>query len=213
MSLIRRSAASFPLIALVTAVAFPFAARVSAQPNRQPNRQPQQVPVEQLIRLEEVSSDMVRTPEFDYRVRGMSTRKDGRKEWLQVKVSYRTAKEWTDDITITFYAVLEGDEDDLPRGSETRNMFTGTVSYVNVPKGDHQATMYLDPDTAERYGDVIALAALVTIDGRSAGNPLMEPRAQRPWWEEQTPVAYPLLNRSETPWGLVEMDQHNTIKP
>lgn len=212
MSLIRRSATSFPAFALFVAISFSSIERLHAQ-QRPPAGQPRQVPVEQLIRLDEVESERVSTPEFDYRVRGMSTDRDGRKSWLQVKASYRTAKDWTDEITITYYVVLEGDADDLPQGSETKNMFTGTVTYVNVPEGDHESTMYLDPNTAERYGEVIAVAALVSIEGRSAGNPLTEPSTRVAWWERQTPLAFPLLNRWETPWGLVEIESHNTIKP
>ena len=204
MSLTRRSAVQLPL-AILLAVLF-FGLSIHAQA---PGRQ---IPVDQLIRLGDVEAEGVSTPQFDYNVRGMSTKRDGRMEWLMVRAEYRTAKEWTDEVTITFYVVLRGDEDDLPEGAGNPNMFTGTVTYVNVRKGDHEATMFLDPNTFERYGEVVAAAAVVSIEGQDAGF-MADPRPQNPWWETQTPVATPLLDRSESPWALIEIEKHGTLQP
>jgi hypothetical protein len=204
MSLIRRFAAKLPLVVLL---ALCFRLPLSAQQPRQP-----QVPIEQLIRLGSVEAEGVSTPQFDVSVRGMSTQRDGRMEWLMVRAEYKTAKDWTDEVTVTFYVVLEGDAEDLPAGSNTKNMFTGTVTYMNVRQGDHESTMFLDPNTFERYGDVIAVAAVVNLDGRPAGE-LTDPSTTVKWWERQSPLPIPLLNRSESPWALIEIEKHDTIKP
>jgi hypothetical protein len=204
MPLTSRFAVKLPLIILL-ASAF-SAAPIHAQQARAP------VSVEQLIQLRKIEADEVSTPQFDFNVRGMSTRRDGRRDWLMLRAEYRTALEWTDEVTVTFYVVLRGEVENLPRGADNPNMFTGTVTYMNVKKGDHEATMFLDHNTFERYGDVVATAAVVTINGQDAGF-LADPQPNSPWWKTQPPVSIPLLTRAESPWALIEIEKHDTIKP
>jgi hypothetical protein len=204
MTLFRRPAAFYPFLLMCGVCA--CGGRLLAQA---PGQEPA---VDQLIRMTKVDYSAVYTPQFEVGVRGMSTQRDGRKQWLMMTAEYKTAMEWTDEVTVTFYVVLEGQEKDLPRGSNTRNLFTGTVTYVNLPKGDHVSTMFLDPQTFARYGKVIASAALVDVDGRSAGVET-KPSSTVKWWEGQSPNQIPLAKRSDTPWALVEIEKHDTIKP
>ena len=157
----------------------------------------------------------VGTPDYDYQVRG-SSRSDGRREWLVLTCEYDLAAEWTDEIRFNYYVVLEGRPDDLPEGAEPRNLFAGNVSYVHVKRGQHQSTMFLDPNTFERYGskDIVATAVVVEINGEEAGT-IVEPAssAQSGWWKAKSPLSTPLLRRDESPWKFVEIEAHNTIKP
>jgi len=171
-----------------------------------------EIPVSQLIRVQDVDAGSVNTPQYDVSVRGMSIQRDGRRDWLMARAEYKTSQEWTDEITVTFYVVLKGDPDDLPEGARPLNMFSGTVTYMNVKKGDHVATMFLDPNTFERFGDIEAVAVIFNIDGQLAGG-ATEPSTNVKWWERESPNAIPLLNRSESPWALIEMERHETIKP
>jgi hypothetical protein len=173
---------------------------------------PTQVPVSQLLRVKDVDAGSVNTPQYDVSVRGMSIQRDGRRDWLMLFAEYETALEWTDEITVTFYVVLKGEAEDLPEGSKPLNLFSGTVTYMNVKKGnDHVATMFLDPNTFERYGKVEAVAVVFSINGQETGK--TEPASNVKWWEREAPNAIPLLNRSESPWALIEMERHGTIKP
>jgi hypothetical protein len=169
-------------------------------------------PAAQLLRVESVDAGSVVTPQYDVNVRGMSTQRDGRRSWLMVVSEYKTAPEWIDEVTVTFYVALRGDPEDLPEGAKPVNLFSGTVTYMNVKKGDHQATMFLDPNTFERFGEVEAVAVVINVDGQLAGG-MADPRTTVKWWERETPNAIPLLKRNESPWALIEMEQHETIKP
>ncbi len=173
-----------------------------------------QVPASQLLRVEEVEAGNVKTPEYDVSVQGMSIKRDGRRDWLMARAEYKTAKEWTDEVTVTFHVVLKADPKDLPAGARPFNLFSGTVTYMNVKKGDHVATMFLDPNTFERYGKIEAVAVVFSVDGEEAewkAEP--QPRPDNLWWERESANAIPLLKRSESPWALIEMERHETIKP
>lgn len=170
------------------------------------------VPVSQLIRVEDVDAGSVNTPQYDVSVRGQSIQRDGRRDWLMAEAKYKTSQEWTDEITVTFYVVLKADPKDLAEGAKPLNMFSGTVTYMNIKKGDHKATMFLDPNTFERYGDIEAVAVIFNINGQLAGG-ATEPSTNVKWWERESPNPIPLLKRNETPWALIEMERHETIKP
>ena len=175
---------------------------------------PQRVPVSQLIRLDDLEAESVKTPEYNPKVSGMSVQRDGRRSWLQLRVDFRTAPEWMDEVTFTFHVALQGDPEDMPQGSEAVNMFTGTVTYINIPRGDHRATMYLDPNTFLRYGDVRAVAVVANVGGELAGG-LVEPEssAASEWWKKRTANSIPLMPRNETPYAFVEIDRQETVKP
>lgn len=161
-----------------------------------------------------VKFDAVNTPEFSVDVRGASTRRGGRREWLQLTTEYDMALPWLDELTVTFYVVLNADARNFPAGAPLVNMFTGSVTYQNIKQGRHQSTMFLDPNTLERYGRPSAVAVVFNVQGRPAGGSV-EPQstgASR-WWTTQTPHSIPLLKRNETPWSLVEIEYFNTIKP
>lgn len=174
-----------------------------------------QPPASQFIRLRELNAEPINSPHYDVNLRERSPQRDGRREWLQVIAEYDTALEWTDQITFTFYVALKGDPKDLPEGSKPTNVFSGTVTYVNVPKGSKQLVdMFLDANTFERYGEVFAVAIEVQLNGENAAFDT-EPKnlAARRWWETETPNAIPLLPRSETPFQMVEIDRQGTQQP
>jgi len=167
-----------------------------------------------LINIRGVRFDSMFTPEFSYSLRGRSTQRDGRRQWLQVSSEFDTSPEWMDEVTLTFYVVLRANARNLAEGANPNNMFTGTVTYVNVKRGRHTATMFLDPNTFERFGTPQAVAVVFNVGGRQAGGDV-QPRSTQEsrWWTTMPPNGIPLLNRNETPYGLVEIEQFNTVKP
>lgn len=167
-----------------------------------------------LINVRGVRFDSIFTPEFSFSLRGQSTQRDGRRQWLQVSSEFDTSPEWMDEVTLTFYVVLRADPRNFPEGAPPVNMFTGTVTYINVRRGRHTATMFLDPNTFERFGTPQAVAVVYNIGGRQAGGDVQPRNTQESrWWTTQTPHGIPLLNRSETPFALVEIERNLTIQP
>ncbi len=177
---------------------------------------PQAAPaVAQWINLRGVTAETVASPNFEYNVRGMSTQRDGRSNWLRVMAEYDTAPDWIDEITFTFYVVLQGNEGDLPEGARQNNLFSGSVTYVHVPRARRMvADLFLDPNTFARFGRPTHTAVVVTINGQNAARSVSPERtAELEWWTRETPNEIPLLSRKETPFALVEHDRLPTIKP
>ena len=166
------------------------------------------------ITVRSVRFDAISTPDFQYNVRGVSTRRDGRRDWLQLTTEYDQDLPWLDELTVTFYVVLTADERNFPQGAPLTNMFTGSVTYQNIKRGRHRSTMFLDPNTFERFGRPSAVAVVYNVQGRAAGGEVQpQNTAASRWWTTQTPHSIPLLNRAESPWALVEIEQFQTIKP
>jgi hypothetical protein len=174
-----------------------------------------EIPVAQMIRLRTVEAKEISSPNYNVDVRTESIRRDGSLKWLMVTAVYDTMPKWTDEITLTFYVVLRGKVDDLPQGAKEINLFSGTVTVVNVPRTkESETTMFLDPYTLARYGEPTHVAVVITINGQPAAG-MAEPSssAASQWWTKETPNQTPLLTRDKTPFAFVEIDKQNTIKP
>ena len=166
------------------------------------------------ITIGSVQATPVKTPEYGVSVSGMSTKRDGRQNWLMVSCEFDSAAPWQDEVTFTFYVALEARSADLKSGAPVKNVFSGSVTYMNVKHGRHQATMFLDHNTFERYGKVFAVAVEANIEGQAAGRSAQPASlAASQWWKTQTPFEIPLLRRDESPFRFVEIEGHNTIKP
>ncbi|WFB37619.1 hypothetical protein P3T73_07580 [Kiritimatiellota bacterium B12222] len=187
---------------------FALKSQLSAQPSAQ-------LTPSEMIQIRSVEAEKIASPRYAVDVRGQSTKNDGSLQWLEVSVEFDTRLKWTDEITFTMYVVLQGKPENLPEGAQPVNMFSGTVTIVNVPqvkKGN--LSMYLDPYTLARYGEPTHVAVVATIDGEPAAG-IAEPSssAASQWWTRQTPNATPLLSRDKTPYIFVEIDGQNTIQP
>ncbi len=145
-----------------------------------------------------------KTPMFQTSVQGQSSGR--RTEWWRVVVEFETAPEWIDELEFTYYAYLK---DKSNKGAEV--MFRGTVTYVNVVKGKHLSDMFLHPSTVERMGSVEQVAVVVKYRGATVA---VENSAKMPnWWERFSPVDGVLLNRSQTPFSVLDFDSFEAIKP
>ena len=183
--------------------------RLTAQPTGP------EIPPSQMIRLRSIEAKTINSPEYSVDVRSESVKRDGSLKWLMVEAIYDTMPKWTDEITLTFYVVLEGKPEDLPEGAKKFNLFSGSVTVVNVPKTkEAETTMFLDPYTLARYGEPTHVAVVINIDGQLAAG-MAEPSssAESQWWTKETPNQTPLLTRDKTPYAFVEIDKQNTIKP
>jgi len=173
-----------------------------------------QIPAKDMIRLRDVTAEAIRTPNYSVDIQSQSVTRDGIRRWLRIQAVYDTSQDWTDEITFTFYVVLKGKAKDLPEGAPELNMFTGTVTVVNVPKSRQAVTaMYLDTFTLARYGEVSNAAVVININGELAAG-LAEPSssAQSQWWTKMTANQTQLLNISETPYAYVEIDKQFSIQ-
>jgi len=172
---------------------------------------PPAVPASARINIRGVKMESEKTPDYAISARG-TVKRDGRADWLKLSCEYDILPPWTDEITFTYYVVLNGTPANLGPDRKPVNLFTGAVTYQNVKQGRHTSTMFLDPNTFERFGRPSHVAVVVDIGGQPAGGKA-NPEVATEWWKSEAPQPIPLLRRDETPWRFLEIEANNTIKP
>ena len=114
----------------------------------------------------------------------------------------------------------------MTRDPETKqnvySFYKMAVRYVDIAEGrDHMAIVYLRPAALERYGEPVAVAAVITLEGEVVAE-ISDEAAKLPanWWKNPlvtdskattTRDGY-LLDRSKSPWALINTDDYEVIK-
>ncbi len=128
-------------------------------------------------------------------------------EWQRVAVRYDTEPDWIDEIEFRYLVLVKN-----PKTS-AYTLFPGAVTYVDVAKGKgHVSTVFLRPQTLERYGPVEWAGVKVFVGGEQVAVGQV-PDDPKPWTANVRAVENVLLNRSRTPFALIAVDNYETIKP
>ena len=139
-----------------------------------------------------------------------------------ISVIYDSAPDWIDDLLVQFH-VLTMKPDPQTR-QNVYSLFKKQVRYGDIERGrDHRAMAFLRPAAVKRYGDVVASAAILTVEG-TVVDEQSETSIDLPefWWRNELVLNNPrveltvregyLLNRKESPWMLVNPDDYEVIK-
>lgn len=165
----------------------------------------QPAPAKLPISVKKIDGARVETPA--YSVKGFQATGKA-KQWFRVFAEYDSEPDWIDELNFTFYVMVKGKTRDVPAAS----LFKGEVTQIHIPAGNrHIVDMYIHPNVLARFGDVAQVAIEVRQGGRllaQGGKP--EPTAA--WWNNFAPVEGVLLDRSKTPFALVEIDEQEIIK-
>lgn len=142
-----------------------------------------------------------RTPVFKT---STSQQSSNASDWWHGVVEFETAAEWTDEIEFDWYVYVESSK-------QGNQMFRCITVYVNIPKGKHNADVFLNPNTLARYGIPKYTAVVVKVNGAVVDS---KSTANTPnWWNNFSPVDGVLLNRSMTPFAVLDYDDYPCIKP
>lgn len=190
---------SLAVVALSTAAAHPAIAQAPAPAPA----------ADRVLNIKKIDAGKVKTP--DYVVKpSLPTQRT--REWYKIEVIYDTEPEWVDEVTFTYYVVVKAKQPQPGRSAFT--LFKGDVTYINVEKGRHKSDIYIHPSTLARYGEVERVAALVNIGGRLVGmEGLPSGSTSTRWWEQLQPQDGFLLNRTQTPFAMINFDDYEAIKP
>lgn len=166
-----------------------------------------------VLRIRSVEAEALKTPVYDVRASGINNT-EAKREWLRIQSEFDTASEWMDEVTFTYYVLLKARRrEDVAPATTPYNVFKGTVTYVNVPKGNKiQSAMFLDPWSFQRFGSVEKAAVQVSYRGSIIAEE-SSPADRERWWERAPAHSVPLINRGETPFREVNSDSYPTIKP
>jgi hypothetical protein len=157
------------------------------------------------------------------------------REWIVVETKYQTDARWTDQLTFTWHVLLETktQTEKMSAGERAKmapfSYFTTSVTYYNIPKGSHAASVCLHPSYLERFGEPKAVGLVVTSkDGEVvAGDSASEIKGIKggtKFWEDDNIMnaktatgdsmierRQGLLDRSKTIWALVNPNDYELV--
>lgn len=158
------------------------------------------------VQIKKLELKKYETPQYQLSSNQM---KGKSRNWVGVISEYDTDLEWTDELTFTYYVLVENTKN--LRGPK-ESLFRAKVTYVNIEKGrGHKSDVYLHPSTILRYGDIKRVAVLVEANGKLVAGDAV-PKSNARWWEQYTPTDGLLLNRMQTPFAMVNFDDYEAVK-
>ena len=155
------------------------------------------------------------------------------RQWIVLNTKYTTfgtdTSKFLEQLTFSWHVVLEsktakenkGNREQLPPYS----YFTTTVTYFNIPAGQHGASVCLAPSYLERYGEPKAVGLEITNEkgdvlGAGSWSDMKPIKAGSKFWEEEkfqsamggdNPAIVRrqgLVDRSKTIWALVNPNDY-----
>jgi hypothetical protein len=121
---------------------------------------------------------------------------------------FDTHPEWLDDLDFRCYVLLKAKPG---AGGGRQMLLRGDTTLVNVAKGKHKLDFFVHPSTMLRYGDVEAVAVVLSKSEQVIGM-MSQPPSPKRWWEDYQPVPNMVLKRGETPWALINYDDYEQVK-
>lgn len=142
------------------------------------------------------------------------------KRWGVFDVTFDVRPEWVDDMTVTFYVLLQNQKADPKKGERPLSFFTLTLSYSDVARGKgRKVGAVLQPAALARFGKPMGLAAKISVgDKEVATMSEAEGRLKtvEKWWEDakildpkvvQKRDGY-LIDRMKSPFQLQDNDNY-----
>lgn len=83
----------------------------------------------------------------------------GGKPWGKIVVKFLTRPEWSDGLVLGGKVLVEK--------NGTSEIITGSVTYMNIPAGNHTGTLYLSPGNLDRYGEPVVIEINATMGDSS----------------------------------------------
>src|SRR5881227_3215148 len=97
------------------------------------------------FQLLKISTNFISSPQFTY-TGADPFQADQRERWLEVEVTFACAPEFTDELTLKYFILVNG------------KLLTGEVTHVNIPAGrENRSVMYVSPRALARFMGKAAL--------------------------------------------------------
>ncbi|MFC1462339.1 hypothetical protein ACFLQU_01925 [Verrucomicrobiota bacterium] len=165
------------------------------------------------------SKGKIRTPVFRASSSRATINPPG--DWARITTEYSTSKDWIDELVFHYYVMTET----KTKGQKPYNFFKATVRYGDIERSPrHFSTVFLKPNTVKRFGEPIGIAIEIVYGGQVVATKSDVLRSGKlpdgEWWKNPRVTDSPkvtsrggyLLNRSETPFALIDMDDYETIR-
>jgi hypothetical protein len=156
------------------------------------------------------SNERLRTPDYKTSSPESQTRA---KNWGCISVEYETSEDWTDELEFRYFVLVKD------TASNKYLLFSKTVAYIEIAKGKHLSTVFVRPNTLQRYGEMERAAVEVWEKGQRVAMASIPPVEGQPWWQVAVVTGQVkvmdnmLMNRAESPFAYVAYENYETIKP
>ena len=159
------------------------------------------------FQITKINRSLISAPDFTYSG-AQQYRADQRDRWLEVEVEFGAAPEFTDELTVKYFILING------------KLLTGEVTHVNVPEGrDRRSVVYISPRTLARVmanrplpPNAIQNIAVQIVQQGAVKSELSLVRAQPNWYAAVPQVPGFVLNKNETPFAPLYWDRYEQIK-
>jgi len=159
------------------------------------------------FQITKISKNLITPPQFTY-TGAQQYQANQRDRWLEVEVEFAAAPEFTDELTLKYYILING------------KVLTGEVTHVGVPAGrEKRSVMYVPPRALARVMGTRAMTpnavqniAVQIVQQGAVKSELSHDRAQPQWFASMPQIAGSVLNKSETPFAPLYWDRYEQIK-
>ena len=159
------------------------------------------------------------------------------RKWIVLESKYTTYARWQDQLTFTWHVLLEtksATEKDKTDKLPPYSYFSTSVTYANIPKGSHAASVCLHPSYLERYGEPKAIGLVIAnkegtvlagdCESEIKGIPTHPKTLDQAFWNNNdimnatTQGGEPMIerrqglqDRSKTIWSLVNPNDYEMV--
>lgn len=158
--------------------------------------------------------------------------------WIVLEAKYTTYSKWQEQLTFTWHVLLDSKTAPENKGNKEGlapySYFTQTVTYQNIPKGTHAASVCLHPSYLERFGEPKAVGLVITnqkgevlagdCESEINGIPNHPKQLEDAFWNDQKIMnakdergepmierRQGLLDRSKTIWAAVNSKDYEDV--
>jgi hypothetical protein len=159
------------------------------------------------FQLLKINTNFISSPQFTY-AGAEQVQADQRERWLEVEVTFACAPEFTDELTLKYFILVNG------------TLLTGEVTHVNIPAGrENRSVMYITPKTLQRLmrgrtitNNALQNAAVQLVQQGALRDELSAQRAAPQWYATLPQVEGLVLNKNEIPFMPLYWDRYCQIK-
>ena len=156
------------------------------------------------------------------RAPSMGNRSPKQKDWGVLDVTFDSAPEWIDEMTVTFTVMLQNKK--AKQGEPAFSLLTLTSEYRDIAQGrDRKAGVVVLPVAMERHGQPIGIGVQFFRDGEliaESGVGAESLSSKEKWWGNKQITDHPtvrkrdgyLIERSKSPFALVDIDSYEASR-
>jgi len=156
------------------------------------------------------------------RAPSMGNRSPKQKDWGVLDVTFDSAPEWIDEMTVTFTVMLQNKKP--KQGEPVFSLLTLTSEYRDIAKGrDRKAGVVVLPVAMERHGQPIGIGVQFFRDGQliaESGVGAESLSSQARWWANPNVTDHAsvkkrdgyMIERSKSPFALVDIDSYEASR-